>query len=418
MRKHFVITTCGTSGDIFPFIKMGQYLLGKNHKVSFITSPYFEDLIKDSGLAFIPFGTIEQMLDLLNDPGVWHPKKGFTAFWMKILQPNLHRIRLYVQSLDSKEEVVVLSHPALMALADLARADHKSLKIVLFYLYPTIIRSYFGKVALGGPMTLPKATPKFLRKLLYFAVDRMFLDVGIVPDLNKNRINLGLAPIDHFFPHLQSAADLYVTLFPEWYASTKPDYPKPLINGDFVFYNSPKDVLSDELKKFLDVGQAPLLFTAGTGNLHAGKLFEMAADVVVKMKARAVFLSRFREQLPAHLPDSILWQEYAPFNKILPEVSIIVHHGGMGTLAEASKAGIPQLIVPFGYDQFDNALTINDLGIGKSVPLQLLTRKKLFSKLSEIQRSKVIRENCLNVSSNFLPALEISQILDKVVSAI
>ncbi len=241
-----------------------------------------------------------------------------------------------------------------------------------------------------------------------------------MPDLNKERLKLGLPTIEHVFPHLQSSADLYVTLFPEWYASTKPDYPKPLINGDFLLYTSSKDRLSNELTEFLDGGQPPILFTAGTGNPRVKKscFFDIAVDVVRKLNARAVFLTKYREQLPVNLPDSMLWQEYAPFNRILPRVSIIVHHGGIGTFAEASKAGVPQLIVPFAYDQFDNALIVNDLGIGKSIPIQCLTRRTLFSRLSDIQRSRDIKERCMNVSCNFRSGLETKQILDKVLAAL
>jgi rhamnosyltransferase subunit B len=239
-----------------------------------------------------------------------------------------------------------------------------------------------------------------------------------MPGLNRERVKLGLPKITHYFPHLQSSADLYVTLFPEWYASTQPDYPKPLINGDFVRYSSSKDLLSDELTEFLNAGQLPILFTPGSGNLHGKSFFEMAMDVVRKLNARAIFLAKSREQLPNGLPDSVLWQTYVPFNKILPRVSMIVHHGGIGTLAEASKAGIPQLLIPSAYDQFDNALIIRDLGIGESIPMQFLTRRKLLSKLSEIQGSQSIKNNCMNVSSNFRPGLEAGHIMDKVLSTI
>src|SRR5260370_1577032 len=329
MAKHFVITTVGSAGDIFPFIEIAKYLLNKNHKVSFITNPYFENVVKNNGLAFIPFGTIEQCLDMLNDPGMWNPKNGFTVIWAKLIRPNMHRVRLFVQSLEPKEKVVILSHPSLMALANLARADRDSVKVVLFYFFPTIIRSNFGKAALGGAMTLPPKTPKFLRKALYSLIDKMFFDVGILPDLNRERMRLGLTEIEHFFPHLQSSADLYVTLFPEWYSSTKPDYPKPLINGNFVFHISSKDRLSGELTVFLYPGQPPILFTAGTGNRHAKRFFEIAVDVIRKLNTRAVFFTKFRQQLPVNLPDSVRWQEYAPFNKILPKVSIVVHHVGV-----------------------------------------------------------------------------------------
>src|SRR6266700_1020581 len=416
MPKHFVITTCGTSGDVFPFIEIGKYLLSKNHRVSFVTNPYFENVVKTNGLKFVPFGTLEQCLDALNDPAMWDPTKGFTVFWIKTIQPNLHCIRLYIQSLEADEEVVILSSPSLMAVANLARVDRANLKVVLFYLYPAIIRTYFGRVAMGGPVALPKY-PKALRKALYWLGDKMF-DAGIMPGLNKEMVKIGLPKIAHYFPHLQSSADLYVTLFPEWYASTQPDYPKPLINGDFVRYSSVKEILCDELSEFLDAAQPPILFTPGSGNLHGKNFFEMAADVVRKLNARAVFLTKAREQLPTDLSDSVLWQEYVPFSKVLPRVSMIVHHGGIGTLAEASKAGVPQLLIPSAYDQFDNAMIIRDLGIGKSIPLQFLTRRKRFSQLSEIQSSQSIKDNCMNVSSNFRSSLEASQIMNKVLVTI
>jgi len=41
---------------------------------------------------------------------------------------------------------------------------------------------------------------------------------------------------------------------------------------------------------------------------------------------------------------------------------MLVHHGGIGTSAQALTAGIPQLVVPFAHDQFDNAARLMRLG--------------------------------------------------------
>ena len=43
MKKHFVIVTWGSSGDVLPFIEMGKYLLSTHQKVSFVTNPYFKN---------------------------------------------------------------------------------------------------------------------------------------------------------------------------------------------------------------------------------------------------------------------------------------------------------------------------------------------------------------------------------------
>ena len=43
----------------------------------------------------------------------------------------------------------------------------------------------------------------------------------------------------------------------------------------------------------------------------------------------------------------------------------MVHHGGIGTCAQALRAGIPQLVLPWGVDQFDNALRLKKLGVAR-----------------------------------------------------
>ena len=44
-----------------------------------------------------------------------------------------------------------------------------------------------------------------------------------------------------------------------------------------------------------------------------------------------------------------------------------MHHGGIGTTAEALRAGVPQVIVALAYDQFDNAARVEALGAGALV---------------------------------------------------
>ena len=416
MRSHFVIATYGSSGDVFPFIEIGRYLVSRKYKVSFITTPWFENVVKTGGMKYVPFGTMKQAVDLLNDSAIWHPIKGLNVIWAKGVQPNIHTVRLCVESMESREDIVILCNSLMMPLADLARTHRKDLRVALFYQQPTAIRTHYGRLTLGA-ITLPRL-PRFLTQLLYSAIDALFFDKGIVPVLNNERSKLGLAPIAHFRPYVCSSADAYITLFPEWYAPPKPDYPKPLVSGDFVFYRSSKDSLSDELAKFLDAGPPPILFTVGTPTQHVKKFFQIAVDVIKRLNARAVVLTGFRDQLPADLPASVLWQTYVPFNEFLPRASIVVHHGGMGTFAEAGRAGIPQLIVPFSHDHFENARIITDLGIGESIGLHSLTSNKLFKKLSHLQRSETIKARCVNVACNFRSSLTINQIADMTLAAI
>jgi UDP:flavonoid glycosyltransferase YjiC (YdhE family) len=46
---------------------------------------------------------------------------------------------------------------------------------------------------------------------------------------------------------------------------------------------------------------------------------------------------------------------------------MLVHHGGIGSSAQAIRAGIPQIVLPDRFDQPDNALRVAILGLGGAV---------------------------------------------------
>ena len=72
--------------------------------------------------------------------------------------------------------------------------------------------------------------------------------------------------------------------------------------------------------------------------------------------------------VPADLPPTFAYAAYAPFGQLLPRCRALVHHGGIGTCAQALRAGIPQLVAPWGFDQYDQALRVRRLGAGRRAP--------------------------------------------------
>jgi rhamnosyltransferase subunit B len=55
----------------------------------------------------------------------------------------------------------------------------------------------------------------------------------------------------------------------------------------------------------------------------------------------------------------------APLSEILPKARLLVHHGGIGTAADALREGVPQWLFPSAHDQADNAQRLVDLGVGR-----------------------------------------------------
>jgi len=56
-------------------------------------------------------------------------------------------------------------------------------------------------------------------------------------------------------------------------------------------------------------------------------------------------------KLRARLPRSTVVAQFLPLAEILPHVSAVIHHGGVGTTHAAIVHGIPQIIVPHAGDQ-------------------------------------------------------------------
>ena len=55
----------------------------------------------------------------------------------------------------------------------------------------------------------------------------------------------------------------------------------------------------------------------------------------------------------------------APHAALFPRAALVVHHGGIGTLGQALRAGRPMLVVPWSHDQPDNASRVARLGVGR-----------------------------------------------------
>lgn len=99
------------------------------------------------------------------------------------------------------------------------------------------------------------------------------------------------------------------------------------------------------------IGAEPPLY-AGFGS---GSMFvrEKALTRLIEAVAgrRVVFcpgLSRIDRSV---LPDNFFIAREVPHEWLLPRVSLAIHHGGAGTTHTAARAGVPQVILPFGADQ-------------------------------------------------------------------
>jgi MGT family glycosyltransferase len=65
--------------------------------------------------------------------------------------------------------------------------------------------------------------------------------------------------------------------------------------------------------------------------------------------------------------DNVHVERFVAQAQVLDLVDLVVHHGGYGTVLGALAAGLPQVILPQGADQFHNARSLAELGAARAL---------------------------------------------------
>lgn len=165
---------------------------------------------------------------------------------------------------------------------------------------------------------------------------------------------------------------LVLAMFSRAFAKPQPDWAANTVITGFTFYDgSDRTELAPELKQFLDAGEPPIVFTLGSAAVMTpGSFYQESIQAANLLNRRAVLLIG-KNAPPSNLPETVLGVNYAPYSQIFPRACAIVHQGGIGTTAQALRAGRPTLVMPYSHDQPDNAARVERLGTSRT-----LTRKQ------------------------------------------
>lgn len=396
--RRILLFAIGTAGDVHPSIAIGRGLRERGHHVTFITNAYFEDAVRRAGLEFEANGTAEEYLRTVDDPELWKFGKGFRVLFEQILaqvRPNYELIR---REYRAGETIVVA--PASAFGARLA-AEKLGVPLVHLHLQPMVLRSRYEQPGATVPAWF-KPILRPLREVWLAALDRWILDPTLLPELNAFRGELGLAPLRRPFDGWIHAPEMVIGLFPDWFAPPQPDWPPQVRLTGFMLYDEGTvRAAPPGLLEYLDAGSPPLVFALGTGMRSAREYFAASAEVCRRLGRRGILLTQTEGQVPDSLPPGVVRFGYVPFSVLLPRAAMFTHHGGIGTIAQAMRAGVPQLITPFNFDQPDNAARLKRLGVADLIRPSQYSADRAAPVIARLLESPTVRERCREVAARF-----------------
>jgi len=378
---HVVLVPFGSAGDVYPFIGIGTELQRRGHRVSMITAGYFEDLAVKAGFEFAPFMSRAEYLEVIGNPDLWHPQRSVPLLANRSVIPAIPVIYQLIEERYRPGATAVVAGS--LALGARVAQDKLGVPLTTIHLQPVVFRSRLDPPIHPG-LGWIRQVPVWLRPAVFRLMDHMIDGIYAKP-LNAFRAQLGLTPVKRVMDRWWHSTEAILALFPDWYASPQPDWPPLRKMTDFPLFDAAEfEPESAGLAEYLHAGEPPIVFTSGTAMATGHKFFAASVGACEILGRRGALVTQFADQLPRPLSQRVRHFTYAPFSQLLPHAAAFVHHGGIGTSAQALKAGVPQLVSPCSYDQLDNAARLRRLGVSMTVPRTHYTAERVAATLRQL----------------------------------
>ena len=370
-----IIVTLGSLGDNYPFVNIGVALQKRGYDVSFLGCDWFKDVITKAGLTYFSVFSAEDANNVSKLPELWQAETARSVMVNHVYTPAA------IPTFEFIEKNYVPGNTVLVS--------------------PTwIFGARFAQEKLKIPLLTVHLAPYAFQNLMEDR--REALDSVLYEPLNNLGRKLGLNPRKRNLYSWLNSPSTICGLFPDWFAC--PDHERvedTVLTGFPIPKEMPLVQLPDELESFLNQGEKPIVFTPGTGMRQAADFFNTSVEVCDMLGKRGVLLSPFEEHIPDNLPDSVCYFKYVPLDALLCRSSALVYHGGIGTCAQALNAGIPHLVMPMAFDQFDNAARLKSLGVGNQISREKYIPSTVAESLNKLINCKSVEKQCAVIAGKF-----------------
>jgi UDP:flavonoid glycosyltransferase YjiC (YdhE family) len=396
------LQTCGTEGDIRPFLALAGGLSAHGHDVTLaVTSLDVKDYTAYArSLRF----EILHVHDTFRKWGaarvaeiersIFSAKtlKQVPRFFDDLLEPAVDEMYECSTRLCRENDAVLgyfIAYPLQLAAVKSGRP------------YATVVWSpdYYPS-RYRPPSTLPDLGPWV--NPLWWKLAKRITNGMLLKYFNRLRSREGYPPATDVFSDVWESKPL--TLI----AASPTLYQRPADWGDHLqvcgYPTLPDEaeewVMPDDLARFLGAGDPPVYLTFGSMP-QARATTELFLDAVRAAGCRAII------QAPASaFPDGVADPNIhridgAPHRRIFPRCALVVHHGGAGTTHSASLAGCPSVIVEHFGDQIFWGAQLQRLGLAnRTLHRRSLTPRTLAAEIRRILQSPAMKTRARHIAAS------------------
>lgn len=374
-----VLSSFGSTGDVQPFLALGDELRRAGHTLLFVFPDYCRERIESLGFAFRPLG-LGMELD------GW--RKIF-AMQMTVADP-VEQTRLYL------EEIVPLLPGMARELRE-ACADADALISPQFHLAARMAwDAAHGAAHRAGALFFVT-----LHLSPFGAQGQKSMREASAPIVNRCRQQEGLAPLND--PLGEDGASPDLALYPvSGHVFRRPSaWPAHHQVTGYFFFDEETWQPDPALVEFVEAGPPPVVVTFGSmPSADPDALTALLLAAVERVGCRAVIQHGGGDLGQGALPASIHATGFIPHRWLFPRAACVVHHGGAGTTAATFRAGVPTVVAPHLLDQPIWAEYARALGCaGGVLPYAKLTAERLATMIGRTLSTPRFREAAARLST-------------------
>jgi UDP:flavonoid glycosyltransferase YjiC (YdhE family) len=338
------IAAIGSTGDVLPYLGVGQHLAAQGFDVTVATHRSFEPLVRGADLtyAYLPMEPRDCVSEELAERLRRGPRSAASAI-QTMFAPWAWDVAKAIDAACAEADRVLLSA---MAWTGVHSADGYGLPSWGLHLQPLEPTAAFAPVALGARSFAARVNRALGRRAQAMMVEP-YLEV--VNAIRHQHGLPGIAARDHLrllrerqWPVLHGFSPTVVTRPHDWRPGLE-------VVGYWWPPAPPGWTPDADLVDFLGAGPKPVYVGFGsTLPAPAGHLADMLRRISTSLRIRmVVHAGRLDLRID---DDTIHTVETVPHSWLLPRVRAAVHHAGAGTSAAALRAGVPSIPVPVTLD--------------------------------------------------------------------
>jgi UDP:flavonoid glycosyltransferase YjiC (YdhE family) len=344
--RRFLVAAFGDAGHAFPAIALARALRDRGHEALVETWERWRDAVEGEGLGFTA----------AEEYKTFPPPEPGSDGWRTAADAAIALAPL----MDEFRPDVVVSD--ILTLAPALAAERAGLRraTLIPHVYPVHEPGLpFFAFGLQPPRT-PIGRAVWRRAL-------PVLETGLRrgrEEMNETRAAVGLPQVERFHGGISPELALVAT-FPQ--LEYPRQWPKEVhITGPMQFEIPYRDIE-------LPDGDEPLVLVApSTAQDPELRLVHVALEALADEPVRVVATTNRLGLAGPTAPANAVVVDWLSYSQVMPEASLVICHGGHGTVARALAAGVPVLCCPHVGDMAENSARIAWAGVGLMVPWRLL----------------------------------------------